>query len=134
MLVAPAAEIAAREKLELQNQKQIAELAPLRTDFVQIRYASASELFNLFNSAVANGQTMLSERGSVIVDERTNAIILTDTADRLEELRRVIAQLDVPVRQVLIEARIVTANANFAEQMGVDRQKMQQFMPVMEWI
>jgi len=119
LLVAPAAEIAAREKLELENQKQISELAPLRTDFVQIRYASASELFNLFNSAGANGQTMLSERGSVIVDERTNAIILTDTADRLEEFRRVIAQLDVPVRQVLIEARIVTANANFAEQMGV---------------
>ncbi len=119
LLVAPAAEIAAREKLELENQKQIAELAPLRTDFVQIRYASASELFNLFNSAGSNGQTMLSERGSVIVDERTNAIILTDTADRLEEFRRVIAQLDVPVRQVLIEARIVTANANFAEQMGI---------------
>jgi len=119
LLVAPAAEIAAREKLELENQKQISELAPLRTDFVQIRYASASELFNLFNSAGSNGQNMLSERGSVIVDERTNAIILTDTADRLEEFRRVIAQLDVPVRQVLIEARIVTANANFSEQMGI---------------
>jgi len=119
LLVAPAAEIAAREKLELENQKQISELAPLRTDFVQIRYASASELFNLFNAAGTNGQTMLSERGSVIVDERTNAIILTDTADRLEEFRRVIAQLDIPVRQVLIEARIVTANATFAEQMGV---------------
>ncbi|MCR9260053.1 MAG: type IV pilus secretin PilQ [Pseudomonadaceae bacterium] len=119
LLVAPAAEIAAREKLELENQKQISELAPLRTDFIQIRYASASELFNLFNGGGAQGQTMLSERGSVIVDERTNAIILTDTADRLEEFRRVIAQLDVPVRQVLIEARIVTANANFAEQMGI---------------
>jgi len=119
LLVAPAAEIAAREKLELENQKQIAELAPLRTDFVQIRYASASELFNLFNASGSNGQTMLSARGSVIVDERTNAIILTDTADRLEAFRRVIAQLDVPVRQVLIEARIVTANANFAEQLGI---------------
>jgi len=119
LLVAPAAEIAAREKLELENQKQISELAPLRTDFVQIRYASASELFELFNTAGANGQTMLSERGSVIVDERTNSIILTDTAERLEEFRRVIAQLDVPVRQVLIEARIVTANANFAEEMGI---------------
>ncbi len=119
LLVAPAAEIAAREKLELENQKQISELAPLRTDFVQIRYASATELFNLFNSAGSNGQTMLSERGSVIVDERTNSIILTDTADRLEEFRRVISQLDVPVRQVLIEARIVTANATFSEQMGI---------------
>ena len=119
LMVAPAAEIAAREKLELENQKQISELAPLRTDFVQIRYASASELFNLFDSANSNGQSMMSDRGSVIVDERTNAIILTDTADRLEEFRRVIAQLDVPVRQVLIEARIVSANATFTEQFGI---------------
>lgn len=119
LLVAPAAEIAAREKLELENQKQISELAPLRTEFVQVRYASASELFNLFNAAGANGRSMMSERGSVIVDERTNAIILTDTADRLEEFRRVISQLDIPVRQVLIEARIVTANATFTEQLGV---------------
>ena len=119
LLVAPAAEIAAREKLELENQKQISELAPLRTEFVQIRYASASALFNLFSSSGGNGQSVLSERGSVIVDERTNAIILTDTADRLEEFRRVIAQLDVPVRQVLIEARIVTANSTFSEQLGV---------------
>ena len=119
LLVAPAAEIAAREKLQLENQKQISELAPLRTEFVQIRYASASELFNLFNSAGSSGQRMLSERGSVIVDERTNAIILTDTADRLEEFRRVISQLDIPVRQALIEARIVTANATFQEQFGI---------------
>lgn len=120
LLVAPAAEIAAREKLELENQKQISELAPLRTEFIQIRYASANELFDLFNSASGESdQSMLSERGSVIVDERTNAIILTDTADKLEQFRRVIAQLDVPVRQVLIEARIVTANANFSEQLGV---------------
>ena len=120
LLVAPAAEIAAREKLELENQKQISELAPLRTEFIQIRYASASELFELFNSAGGEGdQSMFSERGSVIVDERTNAIILTDTANKLEEFRRVIAKLDVPVRQVLIEARIVTANANFSQQLGV---------------
>ena len=121
LLVAPAAEIAAREKLELENQKQISELAPLRTEFIQIRYASASELFDLFSSAAGSSgeQSMLSERGSVIVDERTNAIILTDTADRLEEFRRVIAQLDVPVRQVLIEARIVTAQTNFSEEIGV---------------
>ena len=121
LLVAPAAEIAAREKLELENQKQISELAPLRTEFIQIRYASASELFELFSNAAGSSgeQSMLSERGSVIVDERTNAIILTDTADRLEEFRAVIAQLDVPVRQVLIEARIVTAQTNFSEELGV---------------
>ena len=117
LLVAPAAEIAAREKLELENQKQISELAPLRTEFVQIRYASATELFNLFTSAGEGGTSMLSERGSVIVDERTNSIILTDTNEKLEQFRRVIAQFDVPVRQVLIEARI--ANANFSEQLGI---------------
>jgi len=121
LLVAPAAEIAAREKLELENQKQISELAPLRTEFIQIRYASATELFNLFNNAGGGGgeQSLLSDRGSVIVDERTNSIILTDTAGRLQDFREVIAQLDVPVRQVLIEARIVTASDNFSEELGI---------------
>jgi type IV pilus assembly protein PilQ len=120
LLVAPAAEIAAREKLELENQKQISELAPLRTEFIQIRYASATELFELFNNAASeNRESMLSERGSVIVDERTNAIILTDTAEKLEDFRRVIAQLDVPVRQVLIEARIVIATTSFSEELGI---------------
>lgn len=120
LLVAPAEEIAAREKLELENQKQISELAPLRSEFIQVSYASASELFALFNSASAdNRRSMLSDRGSVIVDERTNAIILTETADKIEQFRRVIAQLDVPVRQVLIEARIVTANANYSKELGI---------------
>jgi type IV pilus assembly protein PilQ len=120
LLVAPADEIAAREKLELENQKQISELAPLRSEFIQVSYASASELFSLFNSASAdNRRSMLSDRGSVIVDERTNAIILTETADKIEQFRRVISQLDVPVRQVLIEARIVTANANYSKELGI---------------
>jgi type IV pilus assembly protein PilQ len=120
MLVAPAAEIAAREKLELENQRQISELAPLRTEFVQIRYASASDMFKLFETTGDKGsKSMLSDRGSVIVDERTNALIITDTTDRLEEFRRVIAQLDVPVRQVLIEARIVTASTNFQQELGI---------------
>jgi len=120
LLVAPAEEIAAREKLELENQKQIAELAPLRTEFIQVSYANANELFALFNGAAGdNRRTMLSDRGSVIVDERTNAIILTETSDKIEQFRRVIAQLDVPVRQVLIEARIVTANTNFSKELGI---------------
>ncbi|HEY5646547.1 MAG TPA: type IV pilus secretin PilQ family protein [Pseudomonadales bacterium] len=119
LLIAPAAEIAAREKLELENQKQISELAPLQTEFIQVRYASATQLFELFNNAAGAEQSMLSERGSVIVDERTNAIILTDTADRLQDFRKVISQLDVPVRQVLIEARIVTASDDFSEDLGI---------------
>lgn len=119
LLVAPASEIAAREKLELENQKQISELAPLRTEFIQVSYASATELYDLFAAASGGGGSVVSERGSVIVDERTNSIILTDTADRLEDFRRVIARLDVPVPQVLIEARIVAANANYSKQLGV---------------
>ena len=139
LLVAPAAEIAAREKLELENQRQIAELAPLRTEFIQVRYANATELYKLFSSsaggkggsgpAAAAAQpaggagggrnSIVSSRGSVIVDERTNSIILTDTADRLEEFRKVIARLDIPVRQVLIESRIVTASTNFDQELGI---------------
>ena len=118
LLVAPAAEIAAREKLELENDRQISELAPLRTEFIQVRYANAGELFKLFDGQEGGG-SVLSDRGSVIVDERTNSVILTDTANKLEEFRRVIAQLDIPVRQVLIESRIVTANANFTEELGI---------------
>jgi len=117
LLVAPAAEIAAREKLELENQKQISELAPLRTEHMQVRYASATALYELFEGD--ESQSILSERGSAIVDERTNSIILTETADKLENFRRILTQLDIPVRQVLIEARIVTATTNFSEEIGV---------------
>ena len=122
LLVAPASEIAAREKLELENLRQISELAPLRTDFIQVRYASASEIFDLFSNSAGGeggGLSVLSDRGSVIVDERTNSIILTDTAENLEEFRRILARLDVPVRQVLIEARIVNAQTNISEELGI---------------
>ncbi|MBV1905545.1 MAG: type IV pilus secretin PilQ [Pseudomonadales bacterium] len=117
LLVAPAAEIAAREKLELENQRQISELAPLHTEFIQVRYANATSLFELFNNT--EGPSILSDRGSVIVDERTNSVILTETAAKLEEFRKILLQLDVPIRQVLIESRIVTANANFSQQLGI---------------
>jgi len=120
LMVAPAAEIAAREKQELDNRRQIQELAPLRTEFIQVLYADAQQLVNLFQTAGEGGEAgLLSERGSVIVDERTNSIIISETADKIVEFRRLLQQLDVPVRQVLIEARIVNANANFSETLGI---------------
>lgn len=117
LLVAPAAEIAERERLELERRRQFSELAPLDTEFIQIRYASAAELFALLGGA--EHPAALSDRGSVLVDDRTNAVILTDTADRIAQIRDVIARLDVPVRQVVIESRIVNANANFSTQLGI---------------
>lgn len=119
LMVGPAAEIAARERQELDNQRQIQELAPLRTEFIQVRYANASQIVALFRAAGDGEGRLLSDRGSVIVDDRTNAIILTDTSERLSDIRRVLQQLDIPVRQVQIEARIVTANTNFTESLGI---------------
>lgn len=118
LMVGPAAEIAARERQELDNQRQIQELAPLRSEFIQVRYANAAQIVQLFQTGEGEGR-LLSERGSVIVDERTNAIIITDTSERLSDIRRVMQQLDIPVRQVQIEARIVTANTNFTESLGI---------------
>lgn len=117
LMVAPAAELAAREKLELESRQQISELAPLRTEFIEVKYANAGDIFGLFSSAESEG--VLSERGSVIVDERTNSIILTETTQKINAFREVLEKLDVPVRQVLIEARIVTASSNFSESLGV---------------
>jgi type IV pilus assembly protein PilQ len=120
LMVAPAAELAAREKLELESRQQINELAPLRTEFIEVKYASASEIFALFESRGEGASSgVVSDRGSVIVDERTNSIILTETADRINEFRAVLEKLDVPVRQVLIEARIVTASSSFTKNLGV---------------
>jgi type IV pilus assembly protein PilQ len=119
LLIAPADEIAARERQELESQKQIAELAPLRRELIQVNYAKAADMAKLFQSVTsADGQ--LSERGSITVDERTNSIIAYQTQERLDELRRIIVQLDIPVRQVMIEARIVEANVDYDKALGVN--------------
>ncbi len=115
LLVAPADEIAAREKLELEAQKQVAELAPLETDFIQVRYAKAADVVNLLSAE----QGLLTSRGSASVDERTNTLIVRDTARKLEEIRQAMKVLDIPVRQVLIEARIVIATTNLGKELGV---------------
>jgi len=116
ILIAPSEEIAAREKLELEARKQIEELAPLRAEFIQINYAKAADIAELLKK---KENSILSPRGSVTVDERTNILLVQDTADKLEEIRRLVAKLDVPVRQVLIESRIVIANDDFVRDLGV---------------
>ena len=120
ILVAPSEELAAREKLELEAKKQIRELAPLRTEWFQINYASAADLLKLFEDKKAS---LLSPRGKAVIDKRTNTIMIQDTQDRLDAIRRLIARLDIPVRQVLIEARIVIASNNFTKALGVKPQQ-----------
>ena len=116
MLIAPSEEIAAREKLELESQKQIEELAPLYSDFIQINYAKAADLAELLKSG---DSSLMSERGKATIDNRTNTLLVQDTAEKLEDVRKLIALLDIPVRQVLIEARIVIANNDFSRDLGV---------------
>src|SRR5690606_27822840 len=128
-MVAPAAEIAERERQELESKKQVQELAPLQTEHIRIRYARAKDLFKLFSpagggkgaagAAPSGTGSLLSSRGQVIVDDRTNSLLVTETAQKLEEFRRIVKLLDVPIRQVLIEARIVIANSDFEKQLGI---------------
>ncbi|MGB2247862.1 MAG: type IV pilus secretin PilQ [Alcanivorax sediminis] len=119
LLVAPADEIAAREQLELESQKKIEALAPLRTQYININYANASELKELISNAGGKGEALVSERGSVVVDQRTNTLIVQDTAAKLEDIRELIEQLDIPVQQVLIEARVVVATNDISDEFGV---------------
>ena len=115
LLVAPADEIAAREKLELETNKQIAELAPVRLDIIQVNYAKAADIVGL----IQEDEELISDRGFVSSDVRTNTISVRETAEKLDEIRRLVSTWDVPVRQVSIEARIVRAQTNVAENLGV---------------
>ncbi|HUH37760.1 MAG TPA: type IV pilus secretin PilQ family protein [Spongiibacteraceae bacterium] len=121
LMVAPAAEIAERERQELETRKQVQELAPLQTEYIRIRYANAADLYSLFKGESEGGASsgMISPRGRVIIDTRTNSLLVTETAQNLEEFRRIVKLLDVPIRQVLIEARIVIANADFDQNLGI---------------
>lgn len=116
ILVAPADEIAAREKQELEAAKQIVELEPLRSEIIQVNYAKASEIAALMKE---KGNTLLSERGSVTVDERTNTLLIMDVTRKLSDMRQLVTKLDIPIRQVLIESRIVIANSDFSKDLGV---------------
>ena len=116
IMVAPTQEIAAQEKLELESQQQIEDLSPLRSEFIQVNYAKAGELASMIKSKDTN---MLSERGNVTVDSRTNTLIVQDTTAKLDDIRKIVDRLDIPVRQVMIESRIVIANNDFARDLGV---------------
>jgi len=115
LLVAPADEIAAREQLELESQRKVEALAPLRSEYIRINYAKADDMAQL----IRKEGSLLSSRGTITTDERTNTLILQDTDRKLEEIKEVITILDVPVRQVLIEARVVIASTNVAKEVGV---------------
>lgn len=116
ILIAPTDEIAAREKLELESRKQVEELERLRTEFIKVNYAKAADLADLLK---LKDNAILSPRGSVSVDERTNTLLVKDTNSSLSNVRVLLAELDIPVRQVLIESRVVIANDDFSKELGV---------------
>lgn len=116
MLIAPAAELAAQEKLELESQKQVTELAPITSETIQVNYAKASDIAKILK---AKGNSLISERGNVTVDERTNKLLVQDTAKNIDAIAALVEELDVPVKQVLIESRVVLVTTNYSRELGV---------------
>ena len=116
MLIAPAAEIAAQEKLELESEKQVVELAPITSDTIQVNYAKAADIAAILKK---KGNSLLSDRGNVTVDPRTNKLLVQDTAKNLDAIAALVEELDVPVRQVLIESRVVLVTTNYSKDLGV---------------
>ncbi|MDH3418757.1 MAG: type IV pilus secretin PilQ [Gammaproteobacteria bacterium] len=117
IIVAPAEEIAARERAQLEAMQEIQTLEPLRSEFIQVNYAKATDLALLITESGQN--PLISERGSVAIDERTNTLLVQDTSERLANIRRLVTTLDIPVRQVLIESRIVIVNDDYNRELGV---------------
>jgi len=116
ILIAPREEIATKEKLEFESKVQISDLEPLRTESFQMNYIKAADVQKLL---VDPKQTLLSKRGSALLDDRSNMMFVKDTPSRLDDVREMIAKVDTPVRQVMIEARIVEAGDSFAKNLGV---------------
>jgi type IV pilus assembly protein PilQ len=116
LLIAPSEELAARETQQLQSKQQVQNLAELTSANISVNYAKATELASILKSSEGG---ILSNRGSVSVDERTNTLLIRDTLASIDEARKVIKSLDVPVKQVLIESRMVTVRDNIDEQLGV---------------
>ena len=139
IIVAPAEEITAREQADLQAQKALQTLEPIRSEFIQVNYAKASDLATLIRGGSATGGSsaggagagaaaaaasgskaaLLSERGSVAIDVRTNTLLVTDTSRNLENIRRLVQTLDIQVRQVSIETRVVIVNDDYERDLGV---------------
>ncbi|MFO8003085.1 type IV pilus secretin PilQ, partial [Thioalkalivibrio sp.] len=122
MYVAPSEEIAARERLILEAQRDRRELEPLRTEFITINFNQATNIRDLIQTRRDDREervSFLSDRGSVAVDPRTNTLIVRDTQEQIEAIRRLVATLDVPTRQVLIETRVVIADDNYRRDLGV---------------
>jgi len=118
IIVAPAEEIAARETADLEARQAIVELEPLYSEFLQVNYAKAADLASLIGAA-DGGNSLMSSRGSVGIDERTNILLVQDTAERLQDIRRLVRTLDIPVRQVLIETRIVVVSDDYGRELGI---------------
>jgi type IV pilus assembly protein PilQ len=118
IIVAPAEEIAAREQAQLEALNALQELEPLRSEFIQVNYAKAAELAELISGG-GNSNALVSDRGSVAIDERTNTLLVHDTSGRLADIRRLVTTLDIPIRQVLIESRIVIVNDDYSRELGV---------------
>jgi type IV pilus assembly protein PilQ len=119
IIVAPADEIASREKADLEARKDIRELEPLLSEYLQVNYAKASDLAELMKGKGGKGNAMLSERGTVAIDERTNTLLVQDVSESIRQIRRLVSTLDIPVRQVLIESRIVIVNDDFSRDLGM---------------
>ena len=115
IIVAPQEELASREKADLAAQNSVQQLEPLRSEYLQINYAKAADLATLVKT---QSNSLLSKRGNVAVDDRTNTLLLQDTPENLEQINRLVARLDIPVRQVEIEARVVLVNDDFERQLG----------------
>ena len=118
MLVAPSEEIAAQEKIDLEAQMAVTDLSPLKSVYFEVNYAKVTDLITLFKSGGEEGGSLLSNRGSIIVDERTNTLIIKDTQDTINEVRKILTKLDIPIRQVMISSRIVIANDQFSKELG----------------
>ena len=118
ILIAPAAEIANAERLELEAAQQIRELEPLQIEYIEVNYADANDLVGILTSG-GEEASLLDERGSIVTDARTNTLIVRATASQITEIRSLVAELDIPIKQVLIESRVVSASDNFTKSLGV---------------